>query len=115
MFFSVRPAKGWPLTVGTDRSTTQCLSEAREPGDVACEADDGSMICTELCPLIATEFDVEKEGLWIAAVCGFSELFSPSSAEPLAAHTLSLELDGGLAARFGVAAIDESTEEGSER
>ena len=101
--------------MGTDRSTTQRLSEVREPGDVACEADDGSMICTELCPLIATEFDVEKDGLRIAAVCGFSELCSPSGLTPLAACALLFEPGGGLGARFGVGAIDESTDEGSER
>lgn len=98
-----------------DRSTTQRLSEVREPGDVACEADEGSMICTELCPLMATVLELEKDGLRMAAVPGFRESCSPSLLAPLAAPAFLFELGCGLGARFGVGATDESTDEGSDR
>ncbi len=118
MFFNVRPAKGWPLTVGTDKSTTQRLREAREPGDVACAADEGRMICTELCPLIATELDVENDGLRMAAVLGFRRFLSALLIEPLAVVSRSALLLGsleGVGTRFGVGDIEDSTDEGSER
>lgn len=64
---------------------------------------------------MATAFEVEKDGLRIAAVPGFSDFGSPSVLTPLVAPALLFGPGGGLGARFGVGAIDESTDEGSER
>jgi hypothetical protein len=45
MFFSARPAKGFPLAVEMDMSTMHLVRSVRDPEDVACDADDGKMMC----------------------------------------------------------------------
>lgn len=85
---------------------------------MACEADEGRMICTELCPLMAAEFVWENDGMRIAAVLGFRKFLSAWLAEPLAAVSGCVSLLGplgGVGSRFGVGAMEESTDEGSEQ
>ena len=65
MFLSVRLAKGWPSAVGMDMSMMQRRRLVREPEDVACEAEAGSIMWWEVCEEMTTDLEEAKEGLWI--------------------------------------------------
>lgn len=72
MFFSARPAKGFPLAVDMDISTMHFLRSIRDPEDVAWAAEDGRMMCRPSWSEMATELACLKLGARMRAE--FSEI-----------------------------------------
>jgi hypothetical protein len=110
ILFSIRPANGAPLAVGTDMSTMQPASFVREPEDVACDADDGRMMWRLWWSDIETLLACEKLGLRTGPpgnACDISSLqfFPKDGRSPSASISTS-----GLLRRRGVFTTEEFAE-----
>ena len=82
-------------------------SAVSDPDEVACEAEEGNMMCRLLWLDITIDVDSEKEGFLIAAICDIRRSLPTRALEPA-----SSEIANSLG---GVGAMEDSLDEKGER
>jgi hypothetical protein len=88
-------------------STMHFRNAVSEPDEVACEAEEGNMMCRLLWLDITTDCDSENEGFLIAAICGVRPPLPMPVPEPVSS--------GIASSPGGVGAVEDSSDEKGER